>query len=87
LTPLKKEEISNLAEEVANELEKHQDPAIKVLARQMKQNLDNPENLKLLVHSIKSVLSVKYPSLIIETKNKKIKEEKPSKTEESEENS
>lgn len=82
LTPPEKEKISDLAKEIAEELKDHEDPYMKILAKRMKQNLENTNGLKLLVDSIVDILSEKYSSFFFEFKEEK---KKPSEKEAEEE--
>ena len=76
LTPPKQEEISDLANEVAEGLKKNEDASIRILSNRIKQNLENRSVLITLVDSIVDILSEKYPILVLKTKIKKQAPEK-----------
>jgi hypothetical protein len=73
LSPPKPEEISALANEIAEELSDNEDASIRILSTKIKQNLKDVSALKLLINSIVDILSEKYPNLIIKPKEKKQK--------------
>jgi DNA-binding Lrp family transcriptional regulator len=81
LTPPEKEEITDLAKKVSEELKNHEDVSIKVLANRMKQNLEDTSALKFSTDSIVDILSEKYPSFFKFKEGEKKPSEKEAKEE------
>jgi len=71
LTPSEQKEISNLANEIAEELKNNEDASIRILSNRIKQNLENKSVLTTLVDSIVDILSEKYPDFVLKSEKKK----------------
>jgi len=74
LNPPKPEEISNLANEVAEQLGDNEDASIRILSSKIKQNLKDTNALRLLINSIVDILSEKYPNLLVIVEKKQTKQ-------------